>query len=320
MTRLLWRRVASGVATLFAVSVLSFALLEMAPGDFFGDLRADPQVGAETADALRARYGLNDGPVGRYWRWLQSFVSGDLGTSLSQRASVSSVLWVRAGNTLLLTIPALLLTWAIALPLGILAASRRNGLLDRMCAGASSTLVALPDLLVALLVLLLALGTGWFPAGGMFSARSDDAHTLARARDFAAHVFLPLTALSATTLPAVFRHIRASVIEAGASPAVVAARGHGIRGWRLVTRYVLPLAANPLVSMAGLSIAALLSGSLLIEVVMSWPGLGPLLLDAILARDVHVVLSASMLATALLVTANLAADLTLARIDPRIRS
>ncbi|HET9359218.1 MAG TPA: ABC transporter permease [Vicinamibacterales bacterium] len=318
--RVVFRYVARSLITLASVSVFSFLLLELAPGDFFTDLRAETRVGPETVEALRNQYGLTRSPLARYWQWLQSFVSGDLGFSLAHRAPVASVLWVRAGNTLLLTVPALLVTWALALPLGIWAARRRGRWPDRLCGGATSTLLALPDLLVALLLLLLALRTGLFPTGGMLSPGAEDMSVTARVRDFAAHAFLPLCALVVTTLPAVFRHVRASMIEAAGAPAVQAARGLGIRPSRLTLRFVLPLAANPLVSLAGLSIATLLSASLLIEVVMSWPGLGPLLVEALLAKDVHVVLSASMLATGLLVLGNLAADLTLVGIDPRIRA
>lgn len=314
------RRIASSIVMLFAVSVVSFALLELAPGDFFDELQTDTRVAPETVDALRAQYGLTQSPVVRYWQWLRSFVHGDLGFSLAHRAPVASVIWVRAANTLLLTVPAMLVTWCLALPIGIWIAQRRDRWADRVCSGVTSTLVALPDLLVALLLLLLALRTGLFPTGGMHAAGADDLGMGARLWDLGRHAFLPLCALVATTLPAVVRHVRASVIEAARAPAVQAARGHGIAPSRVTLRYVLPLAANPIVSLAGLSIATLLSTSLLIEVVMSWPGLGPLLVEALLAKDVHVVLSASMLASALLVLGNLAADLTLYAVDPRIRA
>ena len=313
------RRIASSIVMLFAVSVLSFAVLELAPGDFFAEMQADARVGAQTVDGLRAQYGLTQSPVVRYWEWLRSFVQGDLGFSLAHRAPVSSVIWTRAANTLLLTIPAMLVTWGLALPLGVWIARHRNRWVDRVCSGVTSTLVALPDLLVALLLLLLALRTGLFPTGGMFSPDADELGFGARLLDLGTHAFLPLCALIATTLPSVVRHVRASVIEAAEAPAVQAARGYGIARSRITSHYVLPLAANPLVSLAGLSIATLLSTSLLIEVVMSWPGLGPLLVEALLAKDVHVVLSASMLASALLVIGNLAADLTLYAVDPRIR-
>jgi peptide/nickel transport system permease protein len=154
----------------------------------------------------------------------------------------------------------------------------------------------------------------------MYAPGADDLGFAARLWDLGTHAFLPLCALVATALPALVRHVRASVIEAAESPAVRAARGHGIARSRITLRYVLPLAANPLISLAGLSIATLLSASLLIEVVMSWPGLGPMLVDALLAKDVHVVLSAAMLASVLLVVGNLVADVSLYVVDPRIRA
>jgi peptide/nickel transport system permease protein len=313
------RRIGSSVVTLFAVSVFTFALLELAPGDFFTELQTDTRVSTQTVDALRDQYGLTQSPVVRYCRWLQSFVAGDLGFSLAHRAPVSSVIWERAGNTLLLTVPAMLLTWALAMPLGVWIARHRNQWVDRVCSGVTSTLVALHDLLVAMLLLLVALRTGLFPTGGMYTPGAEDLGAGAGLRDLASHAFLPLCALVATALPSLVRHVRASVIEAALAPAVLAARGHGIARSRITLRYVLPLAANPLISLAGLSIATLLSASLLIEVVMSWPGLGPLVVEALLAKDVHLVLSASMLASTLLVAGNLAADLTLYVVDPRIR-
>lgn len=317
--RIVARRIGYSVGLLLVASALSFGLLELAPGDFFADLEADTRVGSETLDTLRARYGLTDPLVVRYWHWLRSVAQGDLGFSLAHRTPVSPILWERAANTLLLTVPALLLTWIVALPLGIWIALRRNGWLDRACSSATSTLVALPDLLVALLLLLLALATGLLPTGGLRSFGMEELGIVARVRDVAVHAFLPVCALVATTLPAVVRHVRAAAIDAAAAPSVHAARAHGIGRARIVLRHLLPLAANPLVSLAGLSIGTLLSASLLIEVIMSWPGLGPLLVDALLARDVHVVLSVTLVATALLVFANLAADLALFAVDPRIR-
>ena len=229
-------------------------------------------------------------------------------------------MWERTRNTLILTVPALFIAWLIALPLGVWTARHRGRLFDRLCSGATSGLLALPDLLIGLLMLLIAVKSGLFPAGGMFSPGSADGDMAGRLRDLTMHAVLPLCAIVLSTLPAILRHVRASAIDAAQTPAVRAARGHGIGGWRLDLRYILTIAANPLISLAGLSIATLLSASLLIEVVMSWPGLGPLLVEALLARDVHVVLGASMLATVFLVGGNLLADLALFAVDPRIRA
>jgi peptide/nickel transport system permease protein len=318
--RYLLKRLGHGVFIALGVSLLTFTMLELAPGEFFDDLKMDASVASGTVETLRQEYGLTQSAPVRYLRWLASVARGDFGFSLAHRTPVAPLLWERARNTLILTVPAMLLTWLVALPVGLWLARHRGRWLDRLCDGTTSTLLALPDLLIALLLLLFALRTGLFPTGGMFSAGSNDAGLTARLSDFAAHVFLPLCALVVSTLPAVLRHVRASAIEAADAPAVHAARGHGIRGWRLNFRYILPMAANPLVSLGGLSVAALLSASLLVEVVMSWPGLGPLLVEALLARDVHVVLGASMLATLFLLAGNLLADVTLFAIDPRIRA
>jgi peptide/nickel transport system permease protein len=317
--RFMLRRLACGALITLGVSLLTFAMLELAPGEFFDDLKLDATVSQSSIETLRQEHGLTASAPVRYVRWLGAVVRGDFGVSLAHSAPVAPLLWERARNTLILTVPALFVAWLIALPLGLWTARHRGRIVDRLCGGATSVLLALPDLLIALLMLLVALKSGLFPAGGMFSPGSTGDDVSSRMRDLAAHAALPLCAIVLSTLPSILRHVRASALDAAQAPAVRAARGHGIRGWRLDLRYVLTIAANPLISLAGLSVAALLSASLLIEVVMSWPGLGPLLVDALLARDVHVVLGASMLATVFLVGGNLLADLALFAVDPRIR-
>lgn len=318
--RFVLRRLAYGVLITVGVSILTFTMLSLAPGEFFDDLKMDARVGAGTITALREEHGFTASAPVRYVQWLGSVMRGDFGLSLAHHSPVAPLLWERTRNTLFLTVPALFVAWLVALPLGLWTARHRGRLVDRLFSGTTSALLALPDLLIGLLMLLVALKTGLFPTGGMFSPGAADGDSASRLRDFALHAALPLCAIVLSTLPAILRHVRASAIEAGHAWAVRAARGHGIRGWRLDLRYVLTIAANPLISLAGLSIAALLSASLLIEVVMSWPGLGPLLVEALLARDVHVVLGASMLATVFLVVGNLLADLTLFAVDPRIRA
>ena len=170
--------------------------------------------------------------------------------------------------------------------------------------------------MIALALLLLAVRTGWFPAGGMTSMEHEQMSPGARAWDVATHLVLPAAALVLGILPALVRHVRASVADVLASPFVRAARAHGIPEGRVLLRHVLPAAANPLVSLFGLSLAGLLSMSLVVEVVMSWPGLGPLLLDAILARDFFLALGLVLVSTVLLVGGNMLADALLLATDP----
>src|SRR5215471_13321874 len=147
-----------------------FLLLQAAPGEFLSDIKLNSQISAETVTALRAQYGLDQPLPVRYWKWVKSSARGDFGYSFAYNLPASELLWPRACNTLLLTIPALILSWTIAIPLGVLAAWRRGRWSGRIFSAGTSTLLAIPDLLLALLLLLLALRTGWFPAGGAGSS------------------------------------------------------------------------------------------------------------------------------------------------------
>jgi peptide/nickel transport system permease protein len=175
-------------------------------------------------------------------------------------------------------------------------------------------------LLLFLALLLLAVRTGWFPTGGMTSAGIEDLDAWGKAKDVAFHLALPALGLALATMPVLIRHIRSSMIEALESPFLRAARGHGISPARLVFRYALPAASNPLISLFGFSVATMLSASALAEVILSWPGLGPLLVESILSRDVFVVVAIVMLSSVFLVAGNLIADLLLFASDPRIRT
>lgn len=305
---------------LFGVSVLAFALTELAPGDYFSDLELAPSISDDTARILRERYGLERPWTARYLEWLGSTLRGDLGYSFAHNVPVSRLLWGRAGNTLLLTALATLLAWLVALPAGIWAAARRDRWSRGLFSGSTSLLLAVPDLVLALLLLLAALRTGLFPTGGMRSLGAAELGAWARLGDLAWHLALPVAALVLATAPFLARHVHSSMREALASPFIQAARACGVPRRRLLWRHALPAAANPLVSLLGLSIASLLSASLLIEIVLSWPGLGPLLLQAILGRDVQVVIAAVVASTLFLVLGNLAADLLLHAVDPRLRS
>ena len=314
MIRYLLRRAGRAVLLLLAVSVLLFLLLQAAPGEFLSDMQLNPQMSAQTLAALRAEYGLDQPLPSRYLHWLESVGRGEMGYSFAYNLPASTLLWPRARNTLLLTIPALILSWMLAIPLGVLAAWRRGRWSRRIFSAGTSTLLAIPDLLLALLLLLLALRTGWFPAGGTGYSLGAE-----RLGDRIWHMLLPVAALTIGALPIILRHVRAALTEALESPFIRAAQAHGVTTVRILFSHALRAAANPLISLFGLSIAGLLSASLLIEVVMSWPGIGPMLVEAIISRDLFLVIGAVMLSTLFLVLGNLVADLLLCAVDPRIR-
>ena len=315
----LTRRFVHGLLLLAAISVLSFALLQWAPGDFFDAMRMDPRASAQTVSGMRAEYGADRPFAVRYARWMRSVLKGDMGFSFAYSTSVGPLLWTRARNTLLLSGCATLLAWLLAIPMGIWSASHRGRWSDRICGVAMSTLLTVPDLLLALILLLLAVRTGWFPTGGMISSGVQQSTFWTSAADITRHLILPALGLALATLPVLVRHIRAAMIDAREAPFIRAARGHGIPHSRVLFRYALPAAANPLISLFGFSIATMLSASVIVEVVLSWPGLGPLMVQAIQARDIYVVIGVVMLSSVFLVIGNFVADILLFMADPRIR-
>ena len=314
------RRLAQVVFLLIGVSILTFLFSTLAPGNYFDEMKLNPQISPETVASLRAQYQLDRPILVRYAGWVNSIAHGEMGFSFAYNSPVAPLLRVRARNTLLLTVTATLIAWALALALGIWSATSLGRLPDRAISWATSALLVIPDLVLALGLLILAVRSGWFPTGGLVSVGFESLSPLNKLRDAAMHMTLPVVALVLSTLPILVRHVRAAVSEVLDAPFLRAAAGHGIPRRRLLYRYALRAAANPLISLFGFSVGALLSGSLLVEVVTSWPGLGPLLVEAILARDLYVVIGGVLLSTVFLVGGNFLADMMLYWADPRIRT
>jgi peptide/nickel transport system permease protein len=313
------RRALQSVLLLIAVSALSFVFADLAPGDYFSELRLDPRVSAETLAGLRAHARLGRPLPVRYADWAASAARGDFGYSLAYGGPVAPLLWERARATLLLTGTATVFAWLLAIPLGIWAAARRGTWREGVWNAVCSFLLSVPDLLWAILFLAFAVATGALPAGGMTSPEFESMSAGARISDLARHLALPAAALALSLLPVLARHARAAMLEAMDASFALAARAQGIPRRRLLFRHLLPAAMNPLISLFGYSLGTLLSASLLVEVVMGWPGVGPFFLDAIMARDFAVVAAVVTISTAFLMAGNLLADLMLYRADPRIR-
>ena len=313
-------RLLHGVGLLAVLSFLSFVLSQAAPGDFYSQLRNDPRISAETVAALRAQAGVNRPLPIRYAVWIAAAARGDFGYSLAYHRPVASLLRERIPATLLLTGAATLMAWLIAVPLGIRSAARSGAWEDRAATVAVSLVLAVPDLVLAIALLLLAVQTGWLPAGGSISRGYAEMGLIQQLRNVAWHMVLPVTVLVAGSAPVLIRHVRASMLEVMDAPFALSARAQGIPRRRLLYRHLLPAALNPLISLFGFSVGTLLSSSLLVEVVTGWPGLGPLFLDSVMARDFPVVLAVVMLSAVFLLAGNLAADVLLYRVDPRIRT
>jgi len=315
----LMRRATHAMLLLIGASALCFLFSDLAPGSFFDEMKLNPQITPATVAVLRSQYGLDRPLPLRYVRWAKSVLQGEWGYSFAYNVPVRRLLSERAWNTLILTMTATALAWLIAVPLGMWAASHTNGRVDRFSRGATSFLLCVPELVLVLGLLCIAIRTHALPPGGMRSAGFEQFGLWAKLRDVAVHLVVPAGTLVLAGLPMLVRHVRASLVEVLKAPFMQAARGHGISQSRLRLRYALPAAAKPLISLFGLSVGTLLSGSLLVEVVTGWPGLGPLLLEAAMSRDLYVVVGVVLSSTIFMVAGNLLADFMLVAVDPRIR-
>jgi peptide/nickel transport system permease protein len=314
------RRAFHALFLLFCVSAAALALVKLTPGDFFESMRIDPQISPATLAAMRSEEGLDRPLPILYWRWLESSAKGEWGFSFAYNEPAGPILRPRIRNTVLLGLCAMLLAWAIAWPAGIIGAVKVGKWADLTISAATFVLLAIPELVLALLLLLISAHlSSVFDSRAWLALESRD-RSWADGWNLFKRMFPPSLCIAAGVLPVLISHIRAAIIETLRSPFITAARSFGISSGRILVRHVLPAASNPLLSLGGLSIGLLVSSSLVVEAVFNWPGLGQLMLQAIADRDIFLIVDAAVLAAGFLVLGNFASDVLLYLSDPRIRA
>ncbi|MFN7064734.1 MAG: ABC transporter permease [Aquificaceae bacterium] len=318
MLRFLVYRLFQAFITLLGVTFLSFLIIKMAPGDYLDQLRLNPQISEETIEALKKQYGLDQNFLIQYFKWLTSAFSFDLGYSFQYHAPVSKLIEERIGNTLLLTVSSALLSWIVAIPLGLWAGLKEDQLPDRIIRAYSYIFMSFPSFFLAFLILLLVSKTGHLPVGGVHSPNFHELSLLGKILDLLAHMLVPVLTLTLVSLAGLIRLMRSSVIEIKNSPMVVMLRAKGVSQW-IIVKHILKNAMNPFTTLIGYEIAGLLSGAALIEIIVGWPGLGTLMLDAVLSQDLFLVMGGLYIGTIMLLAGNLLADILLAFIDSRVR-
>ncbi len=320
MIRFVLRRLAAGAVLFLIVLTLTFAAVTLAPGDPLAP--TDPRISPEQAERLRALHGLHRPLPARYLHWLGAVVgSWDWGQSYQTGRPVAEVLLESLPPTLLLAGAALLAQYLFGIGLGLAAARRPGSWLDLGVRSASLLVYALPTFWVGLMaVLILGVGLGLAPTGGMTSAAAFELGPLAACLDVLAHLWLPALVLGLSMAGDIARYTRTSLIEFQSTTAGRAARARGLPAARILLVHGLSHAGPRLVQMAAVSAPLLLSGTIVAEAVFAWPGLGSATLQAIHARDVPVVLAATAYGAVLVIAASFAADILLARLDPRIRA
>ena len=212
-----------------------------------------------------------------------------------------------------------MVAWVIAIPLGVYVANHRNGWVDRIFTFLSYALISLPGFFVALLLLILAKNTGWFPLGGATSVNYESLDQIGKIKDTLWHLWLPVLVLGVRGVAGLMRQMRGSVLEVLGEQYIVAARARGVKEIRVIWKHAVRNAINPLITLFGYELAGLLAGAALVENVLAWPGLGRLLLESVQSRDLYVAMGSFVMGTVLLIAGNLVADILLAVTDPRIK-
>jgi len=313
------RRILISIPLLFGISLLTFVLMQATPGNFFDTLKLDPQVSPETIARYERLYHLDKPILQQYFYWLKNLLRGDLGYSFFYNCPVDGIIKSRLLNTFILAFAGLMVTWTLAIPLGILAALHRNKWIDRLLSFLSFCGLSMPSFFLAMILLFWASTAGALPLGGIHSVQYENLNGFEKFIDLLKHLVIPTIAISLASVASLMRIMRGNMLDVLRQQYILAARAKGLPEQKIVYKHALRNAINPLITIFGYHLSDLLSGAALIEIICNWPGMGSLMLTAVRAKDVHMVMANVLLSGILLLVGNLLADIFLASSDPRIR-
>lgn len=320
MTRYIIRRLIQSIPLLIAISLVTFLIVEIAPGDA-AQMYIDPERGTDPEYIARIREDLGiDRPVyERYISWLGQTLSGDLGFSFRNRRPVLGEIEARLPNTLLLGGSALAFSFLLAVPIGVISAFKRYSLIDYAVTTLSLVGVSVPIFWVALLFIqIFAIQWGWFPSSGMRNVREQ--YTGWRdTLDVIHHLILPMLVLALAQIASWSRYQRSSLLDVLGQDYIRTARGKGLRERRVIMLHALRNSLLPMVTLVGISVPSVVTGAFITETIFSWPGIGRLGVEAINGRDYPVIMAVTMLSALLIVFSSLLTDIAYAWVDPRIR-
>lgn len=319
------RRLLTMIPTLIAISIISFIIIELPPGDFLTTYVAQLSVSGEMVDQaelehLKERFGLDKPVYIQYFHWAWNFVQGDFGYSFEWKRPVRSLIAERIPLTIMISAATLLFTWAVALPIGIYSAVRQYSWVDYVLTFVGFFGLATPNFLFALILLWFSYAYLGMSIGGLYSPEFAEAPwSLAKFLDLLKHLWIPVLIVGTAHTAKFIRIIRGNLLDELKKPYVVTARSKGLSETRLILKYPVRVAINPLVSTIGWTLPELISGIAITAVVLNLPTSGPLLLGALLSQDMQLAGSFIMLLSFLTVVGTLLSDILLAWVDPRIR-
>lgn len=319
MLKYIARRLIIAIPELFVISFMVFMIMWAAPGDFLDQYRMDPSVSPEFLNALKKEYGLDKPPIVQFGIWLKNVITGNFGYSFYYRRPVSDLIWSRVFATIILSLSSFFFAWILGIITGIFSALKKYSIWDKILTIVAFSGIAIPGFFLALLLLYMAAKTGWFPISGMVSIGHDQMSTWERFKDIAWHLVLPTIALGFGSFAVLMRYMRGSLLDVLNEDYVTFARAKGLPERMVIYKHALRNAINPMVTFLGYSISGLLGGSVIIENIFAWPGMGRLVFQALIQQDIYVVMASAVISSVMLIVGNLIADILLALVDPRVR-
>ncbi|NLS00798.1 ABC transporter permease [Rhizobium sp. P38BS-XIX] len=320
------RRILFMIPTMIVISLVAFIVIQLPPGDFLTALTAEKAAQNEVLDnsvvlALRAQYGLDQPWYMQYWYWISGIVlRGDFGQSFQWNMPVSGLIWARLGLTLIVSVTTLIFVWLLSFPIGVYSAARQHSVGDLVATFFGFLGLAIPNFLLALILMYIASRYFGAGVGGLFSpAYSNAEWSWGRVLDLVKHLWLPVIVLGSSGMAALIRIMRANLLDELNKPYVEMARSRGVHEMKLLMKYPVRVALNPFVSTIGWVLPALISGETITSIVLNLPTAGPLLLKALFAQDMYLAGGLILLLSGLTLVGTLLSDILLAVLDPRIR-
>lgn len=315
----IFKRILQSIPILILVTIISFFLIRLSPVDPLAELRLNPAISKQTIEYETKRLGLDKPIPVQYFYWAKNFIKGDMGTTTTGE-SVSGKIKERVLNTLLLSLNVIFWTWLIGIPLGVIAALNYRSTFDRLLTLFSSAGMAIPSFFFAVLLLIFAQKTGLFPIGGLTSANFYTMTLWNRIIDIMHHLVLPTFVLTTLSLASLSRQMRANLLDVLDSDFVKYLTAKGIPKNKIIFKHAMRNAINPLITLLGFEFAGLLSGAALTEYVFQYPGLGRLILEAVMKSDINLVMAGLVIGSIMLVAGNIISDILLRITDPRLRA
>jgi len=319
------RRLGYAIITLFLVSLLTFFIIELAPGSAVDSeisrLRAQGNVvSTQQVEALENQYGVNDPWVVKYGKWASGLVRGDFGMSFAYREPVADVIWSRLALSVAMAVGAILITWAIAIPVGVYSATHRYTVPDNVVTVIQFIGVAIPEFLLALAVMVAAVQFGGLDVGGLFSNEfRNEPWSMAKFTDMLAHLWMPVLVIAVASTAWLTRVMRGNLFDVLGQQYVQTARAKGVPENKVVWKHAVRNALHPLVMTLGTTLSVLISGEAVVSIIFNLPTTGQALIQTLIVKDTYVAATLLVMLAALLIIGNLISDLLLAWIDPRTR-